>query len=520
MNGSKVSKYPWKVLGIVMLGTLMAALDSSIVNVSLPAMMADFGASLDDIEWVITGYMLGFAAFMPLTTWFRDVIGHKFLYIFSLVVFTAGSVLCGLAWNLSALIVARLLQALGGAALTPTGMAMISEEFAPAERAKALAYWGLGVIVGPAFGPTLGGWLTHVFGWRSIFLINLPIGVIGTIWALGTLRRDQPHASRRKPFDLWGFLFLAVALVGFLLGISKGEHEGWTSPYIIACLAVSAVAAIGFLLVESIVENTIIDLELFRFPVFSACMAVTVVRSIALFGGVFLLPLFLQQVRGLDEIDSGLIMLPGSLVVGFMMPLTPRLMSRFGTRLLAVSGLLIVACFMFMYRHIDINTSTWDLIFPTLIRGVGLGMLFTPVMVTALNHVPVEKTAMASSMLNLIQQIGGSIGIAMLATVFSHRMTFHVAMLGGSIDSRSPAFRHAFHALSAHAHTIGYSHAQSAQIAGMGVGKMVARKAMVAAFGDSFLFGTGLVLLGVIAALLLPGQRTKAEADAGLAAME
>jgi DHA2 family multidrug resistance protein len=513
-------RYPWKVLIIVMIGTLMGALDQSIVNVSLPAIMADFGASLDDIEWVVTGYMLAFATLMPLTAWFRDRVGHKALFIASLVVFTGGSVLCGMAWNLPALVFARVIQALGGGAITPTGMAMISEEFPPAERARALGYWGMGVIVGPAFGPTLGGWLTAVFGWRSIFLINLPIGILGVLLAAAVLKPDRPHADQHRPFDVWGFGFLSVFLIAFLLGLSKGEHEGWTSAYLTTCAILSVVGFVGFLTVESIIPYRIVDITLFRYPVFSACLAVTVVRSVALYGGVFLLPLYLQQLRGLDEIDSGVLMLWGSLLIGIMMPISPKLMDWFGAKAVTIAGLLGVALFMYMLRDIDVNTSISHVIWATLVRGLGIGLMFTPVTAVALNSVPKRSAGMASSMLNLLQQVGGSVGIAVLATVLSHRVKFHLAVFGAAVSPDSPMFREAFRRVAAHAHALGYSHAESARIAFTSVGRAVATAAQAAGFGDSFLFGTLIVLVGMSAAFLLPNRVTKLSQEEQLAAME
>ncbi len=516
----KVDSYAWKVLGIVMLGTMMAALDQSIVNVSLPAIMADYGSSLDDIEWVVTGYMLAFATLMPLTAWFRDRIGHRNLYLISLVVFTVGSVLCGMAVNLPTLVFARVIQAFGGGAITPTGMAMISEEFPPHERARALGYWGMGVIAGPAFGPTLGGWLTSAFGWRSIFLVNLPVGILGVLLGMKVLKVDKPHGQSHKLFDLWGFVFLSLFLIPFLLGLSKGEHEGWTSAYTITCAILSVIGLVGFLLVESLIPYRIMDLGLFKYPVFSACMGVTAVRSVALYGGTFLLPLYLQQLRGLDEIDSGVVMLWGSLLLGAVMPLASKLMDRFGPKVVTIAGLLGVALFMFMLRNIDENTSTWDVVLPTLVRGVGIGLMFTPVTAVALNSVPKASAGMASSMLNLIQQVCGSVGIAVLATVLSHRAKFHLSAYGASISSASPAFRESFGRLSGHAHELGFTHSQSARIASTYIGRAVGTAAQSAAFGDCFLFGTVVVLLGISAAFLLPNRVTKLTQEEQLAAME
>lgn len=512
--------YPWKVLGVVMIGTLMGALDQSIVNVSLPAIMADFGSSLDDIEWVVTGYMLAFATLMPLTAWFRDRIGHKALFIGSLIIFTVGSVLCGVAWNLPTLVIARVLQALGGGAITPTGMAMISEEFPPHERAKALGYWGMGVIVGPAFGPTLGGWLTHVFGWRSIFLVNLPIGILGVILSTVILKADRPNEDHHKPFDVWGFAFLSMFLISFLLGLSKGEHEGWTSTYIVTCGILSVFGFLGFLLVESIVPYRIVDIGLFKYSVFSACIAVTAVRSLALFGGVFLLPLYLQQLCGLGEIESGVLLLWGSLLIGVMMPIAPKLMNLLGPKWVTIFGLLAVALFMFMLRNIDVNTSQGYVIVSTLVRGIGIGLMFTPVTAVALNSVPKQSSGMASSILNLTQQVAGSVGIAVLATILSHRTKFHLGVFGGEISPSSSVFGQAFHRISEHAHLLGYTHKESSQIALMSIGKSVGISAQVAGFGDAFLFGTGIVLLGISAAFLLPNRVAKLSQEEQMAAME
>jgi EmrB/QacA subfamily drug resistance transporter len=502
----KSENYKWIVMGIVMTGTLMAALDTSIVNVSIPAIMSDFGASVDEISWVITGYMIAFAALMPLTAWFRDRIGYRTLYIASLVIFIGGSVLCGLAWNLPSLIAARIIQALGGGAVTPTGMAMISEVFEPRERGKAMGIWGMGVIMGPAVGPTIGGYLTNHFGWRSIFLINLPIGIIVIFVSFFLLVRDVPHHSLRKPFDFWGFLFLTIFLVSLLLGLSKGEKEGWTSAYIITCCVVSILGLICFLLVEASVEHGVIKLSLFKLPVFSACSIVMLVRSVVLFGGIFLLPLFMQQQMGYEEMQSGLILLPGSLLMAFVMPFGGRLSDKIGPRIPTLLGLAGLWLFMFMYRNMDANMSAMDVINPTLVRGVGLGLLMAPITAAAMNSVSQRDAGMASSMFNIIQQVGGSIGISLLSTVLSHRVPFHLAGISSSMDRTSPVFIESFQNLVRHIHSLGYTYAQSAQLAQGVIFRKVAQYATVLSFQDAFLVGSVLVIFAFISALFLPGK--------------
>jgi EmrB/QacA subfamily drug resistance transporter len=498
--------YKWIVMGIVMAGTLMAALDSSIVNVSIPAIMADFGAGVDEISWVITGYMIAFAVLMPLTAWLRNRIGYRTLYIASLVVFIGGSVLCGLAWNLPSLIAARVIQALGGGAITPTGMAMISEVFEPRERGKAMGIWGMGVIMGPAIGPTIGGYLTNHFGWRSIFLVNLPVGIIVFFAAFFLLVRDAPHESLRKPFDFWGFLFLTIFLVSLLLGLSKGEKEGWTSAYIMTCCITSILGLICFLLVEDSVEHGVVKLSLFKLPVFSACAVVMLVRSVVLFGGIFLLPLFMQQQMGYEEMQSGLILLPGSLLMAFVMPFGGRFSDKIGPRIPTLLGLIGLWFFMFMYRNMDVNMSAMDVINPTLVRGVGLGLLMAPVTAAAMNSVSQRDAGMASSMFSIIQQVGGSIGISLLSTVLSHRVPFHLAGIASSMDKTSPVFVESFQNLARHIHSLGYTYSQSAQIAQGVIFKKAAQYATVLSFQDAFLVGSAMVVIAFISALFLPGK--------------
>jgi EmrB/QacA subfamily drug resistance transporter len=512
-QNSRPHNYKWTVMGIVMAGTLMATLDSSIVNVSIPAIMADFGVNVDEIEWVITGYMIAFACLMPLTAWFRDRIGYKMLYMASIVVFTGGSLLCGIAWDLPSLIVARVIQALGGGAIIPTGMAMITEVFAPHERGKAMGIWGMGVIMGPALGPTIGGYLTNHFGWRSIFLVNLPIGIAVFFASLAMLVKEVPHKSTHRDFDFWGFIFLTVFLVSLLLGLTKGEREGWTSAYIITCGVISVLGLICFLLVEFSIEHGVVNLALFKNPVFSICVLVSLVRSVVLFGGVFLLPLFIQQQMGYEEIQSGLILLPGSLLMAVIMPFGGKLNDMIGPRLPSLIGIAGLWLFMIMYRNMDANMSAWDVIEPTLVRGVGLGLLMAPITAAAMNSIAQKDAGMASSMLNIIQQVGGSIGISVLSTVLSHRVPYHIAVISSGMDRTSPAFTESFRNMVYHIHSQGYTYVQSSQIAQSALFRNVVKCATVQAFQDAFIFGSILVILAFIFALFLPGRASVSFSD-------
>ena len=496
--------YKWTVMAIIMIGTMMATLDSSIVNVSIPKIMADFGVNIDDIEWTLTGYMLAFAALMPITGWLRDRIGYKRIYIGALTLFTIGSLLCGMAWNLPSLIVARVIQAVGGGAMQPTGMAMMTEVFPPRERGKAMGLWGIGIIIGPAIGPTLGGYLTDAFGWRSIFLINIPIGIIATIMAIELLVKDAPHKMTKNPFDYWGFIFLAIFLVGFLLGMSKGQREGWLSPYILTCFITSIVSFIGFLLVENHIHHPIIDLCIFKIPVFTISSLIMIARSIGLFGSTFLLPLFVQQQVGYTALQSGLLMLPPSLFMAVLFPIFGQLADKVGPKWPSIIGLAIVAYSLFMYRLIDINTSSWGFILPMMVRSLGMALLMAPITTASLNSVPHNKIGVAATINNINMQVGASIGIAFFGTILLNRATFHIAMVSQATKTGNPIFTTTLQNLMFHIHNLGYSYSHTAIAGKVWLIKNMITAGMVRSFQDVFLIGAIVVVLAIPAAFFLP----------------
>ena len=504
---SSFLSYKWQVMIIVMIGTFMSTLDSSIVNVSLPAIMSDFSSTINDIEWVMTGYMLAFAVLMPLTAWIRERIGYKNLFLMCLFIFTTGSLLCGLAWNLPSLIAARVIQALGGGAIAPTGMAMITEIFPLKERGQALGVWGMGVIIGPAIGPTLGGYLTNLFGWRSIFLVNLPIGIICFLAAVKMLISDSQQHSSKHPLDYWGFIFLTTFLVSLLLGISEGEDKGWTSAYILICTLVAVLGFIGFILVEINNSNRIIDIALFKYPVFSTCLLTNVVRSIALFGSTFLIPLFLQRIVGYNELQSGLILLPSSLFLAILFPIAGRMSDKIGPKIPVIIGLFVLALYMFMYRNIDLNTDLFGIIFPTMIRSIGLVLLMAPVTTAMMNSIPQKKAGMASSMMNIFQQVGGAIGIAIFGTIQLNRSHFHLSVVGSGKFSTSVILK-TMQNLAEFAHSLGYNFKESALISKVVLVKTMSVSAVVMSFQDAFVIGSLIILFALPFAFLLPFKVT------------
>ena len=492
------------VLGVVMMGTFMAILDSSIVNVALPHMMSAFGVSRDDIEWVSTAFMLATAVAMPLVGWFTGKLGYKTLYLASLVLFTLGSLTCAMAWSYDALVTARVVQAIGGGAIQPVGMAIVADLFAPEERGRALGIWGTGVMIGPALGPTLGGYLTDWFNWRVIFSVNVPFAVVTLLVGLAVMPGRQRRRSRPVPFDLWGFVFLSLALVAGLLALSNGQQKGWTSSYIVTCAALTVAGTVMFVAVEATVAYPLLPLSLFRHPNFSLSMILAVFRAVGLFGGVFLLPIFLESIVGYSTIQTGLWMMPGAAAVGLSMPIVGRLSDRFPARWLVAIGTVITAASLVLYGRLDPRSSAVFIIAPQLVRGVGLALLMAPLLTAAINAVPRDQVATASSFLNVAQRVGGSFGIALLNTFVTNSIVERRVRLGDLAGPRTAEFARL--AARAAATTFRQAHGVVLDAASKGAlagGRLIQERATVLGFQGAFVVAGLILLSGLPLALML-----------------
>ncbi len=431
--------YRWSVLVIIMLGTFMAILDSSIVNVALPHMMSAFGVTRDRIEWVATGFMLASATVMPLVGWMSGRMSYKTLYLSSLLIFTAASGMCAFAWSLESLIAARIIQAIGAGAIQPIGMAIVAELFEPHERGKALGVWGTGIMVGPALGPTLGGYLTDAFGWRSIFSVNLPIGVITLV--MGLLVMSGLRAKgRTKSLDVVGYAFLAMAIIAGLTALSNGQEKGWSSDYIRICIVLATIGAIMFVTLQTVVKHPLLDLKLFAIRNYSLAIILAIFRSIGLFGSIFLFPIFLQTLMGFTTVQAGIWMIPGALAVGVTMPVAGRLADKYAPSYLVALGCLICGISLILFGRLDPMSSWQVIVLPQLMRGCGLALMMSPLLTAALNSVPQIEIPMASSFLNVSQNIGGAMGIAVMNTFVTNSIHQHAVRLGEALPLQSQSF--------------------------------------------------------------------------------
>ncbi len=429
----------WAVLGIIMIGTFMAILDSSIVNVALPHMMSAFGVNRDKVEWVSTGFLVASAVVMPFMGWLATRVSYKLLYLTSLLIFTVASAACAMAWNFESLVVARIFQALGGGAIQPIGMAIVAELFEPHERGRALGVWGTGIMVAPALGPTLGGYLTDAFSWRAIFSVNLPIGVLALVAGMIIMGPIRAHGDKRR-FDFFGFGFLAMALIAGLTALSNGQDKGWDSTYIHVCEVFAVIGAVMFVAVELTVASPLLDLRLFVIRNYSLSVLLAIFRAVGLFGSVFLLPIFLQNLMGYTTVQAGLWMMPGAVAVGLTMPLAGRLADRYSPRMLTVVGCTLTGLSLIAFGDLDPRSGWAMLILPQLVRGAGLALMMAPLLAAALNAVPRHEMPMATGFLNVSQNVGGAMGIAILNNFVTNSVHTHAVRLGEAFPYESASY--------------------------------------------------------------------------------
>lgn len=498
----------WAILIVVILGSFMPILDNNIVNVALPKIMASFGATVDQIEWVVTGYMIAFAIIMPATSWLQEILGLKKVFLGSLALFCLGSAFCGLAWSKDSLIFFRILQALGGGALMPSGLTLVSFAFVPKERGMAMGIWSIGAMVAPAVGPFLGGYLADEMSWRAIFYINLPVGALTILAAILILPTIKIGEAIRK-FDFLGFSGLAVFLAFLLIALAQGQREGWNADYILTCFGLSLLGLIFFIIANLSIQEPIVDLRLFAVPNFLMANIVNFVRAVAIFGSLFLLPLFLQNILQYTAFGSGIILAPLAITVAIVAPFSGFISDRIGPRLPLTLGTILVAISLYIFKDLSLNSDYWFLFWPQVLRGVGLGLINAPLMSAAINAVPREKTGVAASFLTVIMQIGGAFGVSLLSTILQRREFFHYAhFLQSPSNPLAPVVRQAQEAAQSLLLKFGYAPSEVFIKGKALLALWFQRQATVCAFQDAFLFSALLICIGIGPALLIRNQQS------------
>jgi len=416
-----IERYVWRIAGVTVLGAIMSVLDTTIVNVALQTLGRDLHSSLDDIQWVVTGYLLALAAVIPASGWAARRYGAKRVYIWSLVLFTLGSVLCGLAWSTESLVFFRVLQGIGGGLIMPVGQIITARAAGPARMGRVMGMLGVVVVLAPVVGPTVGGLLVEHLGWEWIFFVNVPIGIVAVAAALRILPADEPEAAGR--FDFLGLGLLAPGLVGIVYGLAEvGSTGGASSPKVLVPLIGGALLTVAFVLHAWNSPRPLLDLRLFSNRAFAAAATTTFCLGAALFGAMILMPLYFQTVRGEDAVATGLLVGPQGIGAAIAMGVSGRLADRVGGGKVAVVGIIITAITTLPFVFIDADTSYLFLGLAMAGRGFGIGSSFMPAMTAAFKVLRPDQVSDASPQLNVIQRVGGSLGTAILTVVLQNHI--------------------------------------------------------------------------------------------------
>jgi EmrB/QacA subfamily drug resistance transporter len=500
------SNYHWWVTASVMLGAFVVIVDGMIVNIALPKIMSSFGVDVLKIRWVATSYMLASSVMMPATGWLGQRFGNKNLYLLSLGLFVFTSGMCGAAWSIDALILFRIFQGIAGGVLMPLSMAIMFEVFPEHQRSLGVALWGVGASLGPAIGPTLGGYLTEYINWRSIFYVNLPVGIIALLSTWMILRPSRREA--RAPFDPLGFATMATFLATLLLALSDGQREGWDSTYIVTLFAIFAGALVAFVIIETTRTHPLVDLRLFANPTFGIGIVLGLSLGATAYGSTFLIPLFTENIMDYSVLRSGVAMLPGALVVLFLMPLIGWLTDRMDARSLIIFGLLIYVAFSYAMSCLDPRAAFWTIAMYTVLRGAGFGFIFPPWMARSLKTIPLHKSRMASGLLNVTIGVGASFGIAIMATLLERYQIFRQAIYAEAQVLSSPGTQSALATLHSVATQLGQVGWQAHATTRFLLQRYVMREALIGAFSDCFLTLGVVAVLTIIPALFLSNRRT------------
>ena len=411
--------YKWKVLISVLFGIFMIILDSTVINVALQTLRAEYNVSLSEVQWIISIYALALGITTPLSGFLADRFGIKNVYVFGLAIFTLSSVLCGIAPSFIVLIIARALQGVGGGLAQPLGPAMLYRAFPPKEQGTALGFFGIALVAAPALGPILGGLLVDANMWRYIFFINLPIGILGVFLASRFLRKDQPNAVKPKA-DPFGIITAIVAFGSLLYAATQAADLGWTSSTVLTWFAIGGVTLLAFILVELFgTKDPLLDLRLFRIPQFMIATILGYVTVLALFGAEFLMPVYLQALRGQTALQTGLLLLPLAITSGIATPIAGRLYDKIGPRILVIIGFGLLAVNTWQLAQIQALTPISNIMWLFALRGLALGLVVQTTFTTALSAVPPRILPRGSSLINGTRFVVQSIGVAALATVLA-----------------------------------------------------------------------------------------------------
>jgi len=517
--------YKWRVLFSVVFGTFMFILDSTAVNVAVPTLQKVFGtgghaASVDQVDGVLTAYILALGIVTPLAGYLSERFGIKRMYILSLAAFTVGSLACALAPNLAFLIVFRALQGFGGGMLGPLGISLLFGAFPENERGLAFGVYGIPLVVAPASGPILGGLFVQYLSWHYIFLINIPIGIAGVI--LGSLWLRENKRGTSAKLDIPGVILSTISFGTLLYAIQRGSSDGWESARIVTLLSVGIIALLALIFVELRVQDPLLDLRLFTRRAFAVANIASWVSSVALFGAEFLLPIYLQTLRGQTPVQAGLLVLPLAVAAGIVTPVAGALYNRIGGRWLVVTGCLLLAVNTWYLAHIGVDTPFINIMGIIFIRGIALGLVLQTTLTIGLTGLKPAQLPRASSLLTATRTVFQSFGVAALGTIVTNQLATYTTRTAN--DLKNPAtdlgkqFVQAVQGIAQGLQQQGIPQAVAEKVAyGKAIGQIMAQQFplnFITSINDAYFVTFWLAIIAAVLALALPG-RARQQTSAG-----
>jgi MFS transporter, DHA2 family, multidrug resistance protein len=494
--------HKYLIAAAVTLASMLELIDTSIVNVAIPHMMGNLGATLDEISWVSTGYIIANVIVIPMSGWLSAYFGRRRYFAGSIMLFVVASFMCGAATSLGGLVLWRVIQGIGGGALLSTSQSILYESFPPEEAGTGMAIFGMGVMVGPTLGPTLGGWIVDNYSWPWIFYINVPLGIMAALMTMAYVR-DAAHQLRATTIDFLGIILLALCVGSLQWMLERGERYDWfDSPFVTTLCVVSISAGLLLLWRELTVKEPVINFRVLKSRQLTAGVSFAAFLGLALYGSVFILPVFLQSLHGFTAWQTGKVILPGALASAVTMAVVGRNAQRLDARYTVVAGSSLFLMSMLMLARLTIDTDAGMLFWPLILRGVGLGLIFVPLTNAAMADLPVRDLAQGTGMFNLMRQLGGSLGIAVMATLLTRFIRVRKAVLTDHVMAYAPDTQARLSMLTHGLMSRGIGALQAKQQAMAIIDRQIGAQASVLAFSKIYLL-SGIVLMAALPLLLL-----------------
>jgi DHA2 family multidrug resistance protein len=490
-----------------MLPTLIEIIDTSVVNVALEHIRGSLSAGVDESTWTITSYLVSNAIIIPLTGWLSRIFGRKRYLLFSIILFTASSFMCGAAWNLQSLVFFRVLQGLGGGAMQPISQSILLETFPQRQHGIAMAVFGIGIMFGPIIGPLMGGWLTDNWSWHWIFFVNVPIGILSFFMVLFFIE-DPPYLRQKGlKIDYIGLTLLVVGLGSLQILLDKGQQEDWFSSYFIIALTFVSVAALtAFIINELYAEHPIVNLRLFKQIPFSAGNTIMFFTFFNLFGSIVLLPIYLQSLMGYTSYLAGLVLGPGGFATIIATMIAGLLVSRMNPRILLAVGIAACSYATYLMAHFTLYADLPSMVWPRIFLGLGMGLLFIPLTTMTMSGIRKEDMGDATSLYNLLRNLGGSFGVAFVTTVLTRRSQFHQSRLIDKLTPYDQQFQQSTAELGNTLSSVGVDPSSASQSGPALIYKELLRQASMLSFNDAF-FLISIFMIMIIPLVLLMRTR-------------